>query len=417
MADDPWDDLCSRLAPEVRTFARAQFELAHDLRRLLDVRRVGAAEAAIFYAARILEVLAGAALHAVNMPPTSNLFGNLDLLERYNLIPAAARYGAHALRRQGNEVRHLGRAATSADAELAIGFAQVVLHWFFCALPLGHQLPALTDDGLPLGMSRDEDFQDLLAALGHDGADVVKLADRCLAAGEAAFTWTPIIPAILVERLLDRKECGRAWAVLEQAGRVFPDDLRLRQLMGLYFSRTGRLDEAVRCLEALDKGYAEDEETIGILAGAYKRRWQADRSQTRCLRMAHKLYRTGWEKSKRLSAYLGINAATTALLLRQSADTRRIAADVLALFDDRAAGVAGHRAAVIPGFWDQVTRAEAQLLLGQRTAAAQSYRDAYQAYPNERAGIEVSRGQAAEILRVMGCTTNEVEQFLAATTS
>jgi tetratricopeptide (TPR) repeat protein len=390
--------------------------LANDLRQLLTVRQIGASEAVIFYAARILEVLSAAALHAVNMPPTANLFGNLDLLERYNLIPAATRYGAHALRRQGNEVRHVGRVVTLADADIAIGFVQVVLHWFFCALPHGHKLPALTADGMPLGVSRVGDFHALLAALGHDDADVARLADQILAVGDITFKQTPVIAAVLAERLLDRKEFPRAWLVLEQAARAFPDDVRLRQLTGLYLSRTGRLDEAIQCLEALDRTDGEDEETAGILAGAYKRRWQLDRGQIEWLRQAHRLYQSGWAKAKRSSTYLGINAATTALWLEKPAEARRIASDVVALFDRRAAGISGHGVAVglVPGFWDRVTLAEAQLLLGQRTTAAKTYRDAFRSGAEERSGVEVSRAQAAEILRVQGCSAEEVNQFMGA---
>jgi hypothetical protein len=68
-----------------------------------------------------------------------------------------------------------------------------------------------------------------------------------------------------------------------------------------------------------------------------------------------------------------------------------------------------------PGFWDQVTRAEAQLLVGQTTAAAESYRAAVRAGAGELSGVEVSRGQAAEILRALGFSARDAEQFLAAT--
>ncbi len=416
MTDDAWDDLHPRLAPEVREFTRAQFLLSNDLRRLLDVRRTGAAEATIFYAARILEVLAVEALHAVKLPPVSSLFGNLDLLERYNLLPAATRYGAHALRRQGNEVRHVDRVVTATDADLAVGFVQVVLHWFFCALPPGPKLPALTSDRRPLGVSREGDLHEVLTAMGHDDADVVALADRCLASGPASFIQTPVVPAVLAERLLDRKEHARAWAVLDQAGRIFPDDLRLRQLTGLYLSRTGRLDEAVECLEALDKAHAKDEETVGILAGAYKRQWLADRDQVGRLRQAYLRYRSGWESARQSSTYLGINAATTALWLGNPDEARRIAAEVLTLFEQREASVARHGGAgLAPGFWDQVTRAEALLLLGQMQAAAKSYRDAFRLGAGERYGVEVSRSQAVEDLRALGFSVQEVEAFLAET--
>src|SRR5947209_2437470 len=251
MADDSWNDPLPRLAPEVRAFAHEQFVLGEDLRRLAAVRRAGAAEAVIFYAARILEVLAAAALHAVPLPPTANLFGNLDLLERYNLIPTATRYGAHALRREGNAVRHVGRPVTGDDADLSVGFTHVVLRWYFCTYPPGPKLRAITDGDA--AVDRANDFRELLAALGEEAADVAALADRYLADDLGRFSRTPVLPAVLAERLLDHADYPRARAVLDRAGRTWPDDLRLHQLDGLHLSRTGRLDEAIGRLEALDK--------------------------------------------------------------------------------------------------------------------------------------------------------------------
>ena len=145
-------------------------------------------------------------------------------------------------------------------------------------------------------------------------------------------------------------------------------------------------------------------------AGAYKRRWQADRGRVKWLRRAHDLYRTGW-KADRENAYLGINAATTALWL----DDRAVAASVATAVRDRvgarAAAAAGR--GFTPGFWDQVTLAEAHLVLGQRPAAAAAYRAAFRPRETASEAVKVSRDQAAEVLRAAGAAAAEVEQFLA----
>jgi tetratricopeptide (TPR) repeat protein len=415
MPADLWDDPLPQLAPEIRAFVHQQFVLGDDLHRLTAVRRVGAVEAVIFYSARILEVLAAAALHSVRLPPTANLFGNLDLLERYNLIPAATRHGAHALRRQGNAVRHIGRAVTSHDADLSVGFTHVVLHWYFCAYPPGPKLRSISHTETKLVLPTEGDFREILSALGHDDADVAALAERYLARELGRFGRTPVLPAVLAERLLDRCDHSRARAVLDAAGRSFPEDLRLRQLDGLCLSRTGRLDEAIERMEALDKVSADDEETVGILAGAYKRHWQANRADVESLRRAHRLYRGGWDRAKRTNAYLGINAATTALWLGKTEESHRIAGEILALLQKRAAAVAedgGYR--ITPGFWDRVTLAEARLLLGETDAAAAAYRVAIVSAPGECAGINVSRAQAWEILKSQGSSDAEMKRFLAA---
>ncbi len=60
-----------------------------------------------------------------------------------------------------------------------------------------------------------------------------------------AFLRAPALPATAAEMLLDRKEHDEARRLLEAALGESPDDLRLNQLMGLYFSRTGNLQEAI----------------------------------------------------------------------------------------------------------------------------------------------------------------------------
>jgi tetratricopeptide (TPR) repeat protein len=415
MSDDFWDDPLPRLAPEIRAFAHEQFVLGDDLDRLASVRGVGAVEAVIFYSARILEVLAAAALHSVHLPPTANLFGNLDLLERYNLIPTATRHGAHALRRQGNAVRHIDRTVTPHDADLSVGFTHVVLYWYFCSYPPGPRLRSLSHTATETAFPEHGDFREILAALGHDDADVAVLTDRYLDNGLGRFDRTPVLPAVLAERLLERGDFSHARAVLDTAARSFPEDLRLRQLDGLHLSRTGRLDEAIDRLEALDKSSADDEETVGILAGVYKRRCQANRGEVECLRRAHRLYRGGWDRAKRTNAYLGINAATAALWLGNAEESRRTAGEVLTLLQKRAGAVDESAFRIAPGFWDQVTLAEARLLLGETDAAAAAYRTAFDEARGKRGDIDVSRAQASEILRSQGRSDADVDRFLSAT--
>ena len=69
--------------------------------------------------------------------------------------------------------------------------------------------------------------------------------------------------------LLDRDECVAAEAVLCRILTLFPTDVRLQQLMGLYHSRTGNLDAALSFLEPLYESLSDDEETAGILGGIY----------------------------------------------------------------------------------------------------------------------------------------------------
>ena len=214
----------------------------------------------------------------------------------------------------------------------------------------------------------------------------------------------PALPATAAEMLLDGKEHDEARRLLEAALGESPDDLRLNQLMGLYWSRTGNLREALRLLEPLHARYLDDGETAGITAGVYKRLWKSDKSDGKWLEQSHRAYRHGWDASRQSNAYLGVNAATTALWLGRPEDAREIAASVRRLLQRRAAALAKHTADpdLVLNYWDHVTLAEAHLLLGEYAAARAAYVEAFARHAECLDNIAVSRGQLGDILRRSG---------------
>jgi tetratricopeptide (TPR) repeat protein len=406
-----------RLAPELVKYASDQFSLKDDLDHLDQVQRVGAPEAVILYCARILEVLAADALKAVKLPASANVFANLDALQQFNLIPTTTRYWAHALRRNGNQVRHINRRVQPEDAHWSVLLVERWLDWFFRQFRYGRRLPSLTKDQGPFVLNACAEARALMAAFDAVDFNPRSLLPPVRAAGEALFR-TPSPPAVLAEMLLDRKEHDACREVLGAALAVFPDDLRLRQLLGLYWSRCGDLAQARRCLEPLFAQNPDDEETAGISAGVYKRLWLAARHNRKWLAKSQRAYRQGWERSKGSNAYLGINAATTALWLEQPEEARQVAAEVEELLRDRAAALARAALARQPddpdllfNYWDQVTLAEAQLLLGQFAAARHTYQQAFARHPEQQANIDVSRQQMGEILRALSLSVTP-ETFL-----
>src|SRR5580658_7898350 len=99
MTMDRQENFVECLAPEVQAYVTDQFTLKEDLEKLYQVQRVGANEAAVFYSARILEVLVADALKTVDLPASVNVFANLDALQQFNLIQSTTLCWAHALRR------------------------------------------------------------------------------------------------------------------------------------------------------------------------------------------------------------------------------------------------------------------------------------------------------------------------------
>jgi tetratricopeptide (TPR) repeat protein len=405
MAHDGSDSPLARLVPAVAEFATEQFHLKEDLDRLDKVQRVGAPEAVILYCARILEALAAAALRAVKLEQSPNVFSNLETLWQYRLIPTTTCHWAHALRRTANLVRHIRCRVRPDDAELAVLFAERWLEWFFRAFRYGLCLPSLTRDEQPLGLSGGVSLRPLLEALENLDQNLTAMLQQVRQGFGGDWLRAPAIPGVLAEMLLDRGNHEEARAVLDAASGRFRDDLRLRQLLGLYWSRTDRLEEALRCVDPLYEQYKDDDETVGITAGVYKRLWLQDRKRFIWLEKSRRAYCLGWELSKRGNAYLGINAATTALWLGRLAESRRLAEEVGQLLHARATVLAEHASSpdLVLNYWDQVTLAEAELLRGELATARCLYRDAFAKHSeHQRANMEVSYQQLGEILRALG---------------
>jgi tetratricopeptide (TPR) repeat protein len=400
MEESPREPL-ARLASEVLEYVSPPFVLKDDLKRLDAVSRAGAPEAVILYSARILEALAGDALRKVGQPPSTNVFSNLQVLEHLNRVSTASLYWAHALRRLGNAVRHIDSRVGPDEAVVSTAFAEGWLDWFFCRFSHGHRLPGLTRDQKPVGLCGAEELRIVMRSLeeiGSGGPNVEEIE------GKRTFRNTPVLAGVLADILLSRKEHEDAFRVLQAGLLQFPDDLRLRQLMGLYWSHEEKLDKALEWLEPLYAQFPDDDETAGITAGVYKRLWQANRSNVADLDKSHRAYRGAWKKSGRKNAWLGINAATTALWLDRREEYRRLAQEVADLLQGRAVSLpADLRAPRLAfNYWDQVTLAEAQLLLGDWPTAQQTYQDAFNRHADRRGDIEVTRKQRDEIIKALG---------------
>jgi hypothetical protein len=376
----------------ILTFARGHFVLSHDLDCLDRVSRAQAPEAAVFYAGRILEILAAQAVEDLEMPPHGTLLANLDLLEQYNLVPVTARYCAHALRRMANDARHILRPITPADAELAHLFVMLALEWYFKMYPFGPQRI---------------DLQTPAAAVLHG------LLAQC-AAAEASALITHItqdanlgksaaIPAVVAEALLDGGRLDAARAVVGDGLARFPGDARLLLLQGLHLSRSDDAAGALAILEPLFRKYPGDAEAAGILAGVYKRLWLRERRNAP-LKRSHETYLAGWKASRETSAYLGSNAAATALWLGRTELARTLAQSVLELLTARMQRlrkkIADPEASM--GLWNAAIVAELQLLSGDLDAAKNSYARLFTRHADKRGGIEVARKQAELILEQSG---------------
>jgi tetratricopeptide (TPR) repeat protein len=389
-----------RVVDEVRKFALDGFVLAEELTHLEAVFRACAPEAVVFYSARILDALASEALRRLGQEPSPNVFSNLEALDFLGQVGTATCHWAHSLRRLGNLVRHVGGRLAAGDDGLSALFAERWLDWFFCRFAKGHGLPALTADRGPLRLTPGDELAGVLRSLeALDDKGPPPPPD-------SAFFRTPVTAAVLAEVLLSRSEKGdpAPFCVLEPALQRFPGDLRLRQLTGLYWSREGQLTRALEWLDPLFAQNPNDDETAGITAGVWKKRWRADRSDVESLRRSYRAYWDAWKQSGRKSAYAGINTAATALWLGQKDESCRVAAEVDSLLRKRAATLPEDLRASWRrrAYWHWVTLAEARLLQGDWDGARELYRDAFTHHADRVADVRVTKEQRDEILRALG---------------
>jgi hypothetical protein len=391
--------------PRELDFKNAHFTLVDDLQRLVAVSRVKAPEAVIIYCARILEFVASAQLKNIQQAPSANLYSNLVALEDFNLLARTTSYWAHALRRMSNVVRHVNGRVGLDDAELSIRFLERWLDWY--CRPAASKSNALEPQPAWLEPGGGQETGALLRsveAFESSNMDVTSLANEIEA--HPFFLRTPVFPAVLAEILLsqkDEKHDRETLRVLEKALSCYPSDVRLQQLIGLCHSREHRHDKALSYMEPLYSKFPDDDETLGIIGGVYKRKWQANRASIADLEKSHRSYRNAWKRSGGRNTYVGINTATTALWLRQYDKSTKIAKEVEERLTDRlrALEAASSDGTAALGFWDAVTLAEAKLLIGDRPGAEALYSEAFARYKNRKRDFDVCLDQKNEILKAL----------------
>jgi tetratricopeptide (TPR) repeat protein len=368
------------------------------VRRLAAVPAGAAPEALIFYCARMLDGISAALVSRLGLKPSANIFSNLMTIEAHRLIDNVSKELAHTLRRMGNGVRHSLDDSTLDDTKLAIVLTREMVKWFENLEPGEEFQGAITR--LDQQIDPDWGVVAVVALLERieegDAAAVEALFERQDDMLSSRFLATLCAEALIA--------CGRATeagALLSRCEAAFGSDQRYQQLHALVLSRTGKLDEAVAAADILLKRYPDDDETSGIAGGIYKRRWDRDPTQEQALKKAHELYRKQWEKGKKINAYLGVNAATTALYRGDNTTARSIAGTVVDAMDRRDSALA--KAALVPqddgvaDYYDRVSRAEALLVAGKIDEARAAYLAAFDRYDHLAGNIGGTKAQATRI--------------------
>jgi hypothetical protein len=373
-------------------------------------------EAEIFYCARMLEGATFKIVWRLSGKASTNCLSNLGVLQQtYGLLDGVFQELAHTLRRMGNKVRHYLDDATPDDARLARVLMAETFQWLFRIDP-EQETPDMKAIASAVcdPESREASIVALLKQVGEGRTE----ARRALMARFAEVEASPHVASLAATYLIAVKDWPDAEKVLSASRARFPDDLRLRTVELLMFSRRGQLGKAEPVADELSKRAVEDGEIMGICGGVYKRLWEAveaktappvEKGRTRPdpLKRSHECYFKPWERGGRIDTYIGINAATTALLLGREADARAYAAEVVRVLERRdgqirASGLKPKPVEDMEAYYRDVTLAEAKLLAGQTDAAMALYRRAFVTYASYSGLIEGTRKQAQAIARASG---------------
>ncbi len=370
------------------------------IRRMADVPAARAPEAPIFYSARALEGACHSLVGRLVNKPSSNVFSNLMTIDAHRLIDNLSKELSHTLRRMGNSVRHSLDDSTQEDVQLAIVLTREVIRWLDALDRVDDDADALAI--LDRRIDPDWPVARAVALLGRvehgDAGAVADLLER-----RDTMLSSRFLATLGAEILIGCGRAADAGLLLASCARTFGSDQRHLQLSALVLSRTNKLEEAVKAADKLLKNdkTRDDDETAGIAGGIYKRRWDRDPTQAEALAKAHALYFNQWDAGRRINAYLGVNAAATAVYRGETEKARAIAAEVVAAMERRDATLA--RAGLKPrdggvaDYYDRVSRAEALLVAGDHVAAEIAYRDAFAAYDWLGGHIEGTRAQARRI--------------------
>lgn len=404
--------------------------LEGDLSSLNKVYAAGAAEAVVFYCARILEAIlkdSHLLFFGEDPNPRSKKLGLADIEQKlfdYNLLKQNRYYWAKGLRLLGNDVRHSLRRIKADEAACALVFLEFILVWYFCEFPLGPRQNTIYKGQARIDRAGGNLLPDLAWTLDSSRLNPEKLKVVFGPHGQdyfKKFSTNFTFPLLLIDIFIaqgDHASATRLIEGLESFAYKQKGALRDRffQLQGLLLSREERLDDAMQLLEKEEarlraRSERIDVETTGILAGVYKRIWK-QRQDEGYLRKSYETYRKGWRDSK--NTYLGINAATTSLWLNNPLESQQIAKEIKGILEQRRKLIqqkTDNRYDL--NYWDMATLAEACLLTHDLESSVELYQRAFKNCKNQPEDIDVTRRQRDSLIEELSVPASVIERLRA----
>lgn len=219
----------------------------------------------------------------------------------------------------------------------------------------------------------------------------------------------PELYRALGNRILKLGEPIFAYDVLREGLRLWPADVRLRQLEALALARSGATQRANDILVQLHKEGHDDEETLGLLARTFKDLWaqssdQAERAEQ--LQRAHQFYELAYERSG--GYYSGINAATIALLMGQKERAVSLAREVRQSCRQELNSLSADSE---DRYWPLATLGEASLILNEWNEAEDWYGQAAELGQTKFGELTSTRRNARLIIDYLGGDRSRIDRY------
>ncbi len=356
------------------------FDLQEDLKTLETVWKAEAYHAVIFHATRIFERILIKFVFQKLKKEEDLLFGALRRAEAYNILPKRLRFFGHTLRRLGNTVRHVKpRVILPQDAENALSLLLILLKYFVGRDENVDKHAELAELKKYFGSLENSETDKIMNLLWQEPMNKRKLWNYWLKRDGTSgnvFGKSPEAIALYAELLIETHKKGdkslqKAIQMLEIAIEKpeMHSDLRLTQMLALAHSRNKDYQSAINVLGPKLNNKNPDTETNGILAGAYKRRYNEEK-RAGSLLMAHELYGQSYEKWS--DTYNGINYAATALYLDRFLLARKVSKEIIQKFKSRIKRSNIKRSEL--DLWDIASLGEANLIVGDFAQARRDYK-------------------------------------------
>jgi tetratricopeptide (TPR) repeat protein len=216
-----------------------------------------------------------------------------------------------------------------------------------------------------------------------------------------AWLSSPVLRCEVADALIALNKNDEAISVLTGVENAFPKAVRPKQLHGLALARNKNWQDAQTIFSELHQAGEIDPETLGMYARTWRDRYAVSQER-RHLERARELYLQAF-RAVPGNSYVGINAATTSVLLGDADLAKSLAEEVEKLLSGRPP----------KDYWEAATLAEVQLLKQDYAKAAELYQAAINKAPEEYGSHRTTYDQVLRLLQHLTPTGEQRQALLA----